>query len=69
MSSVPTRWLKFLTTAGHGRKQEEIPQEELEEMKDANEIDHGEMELKKSQVLWCRGLNRIATQVWIPIKR
>uniref|UniRef100_A0AAQ4R3H6 Calcium-transporting ATPase n=1 Tax=Gasterosteus aculeatus aculeatus TaxID=481459 RepID=A0AAQ4R3H6_GASAC len=63
VSSVPTRWLKFLTTAGHGRKQEEIPQEELEEMKDANEIDHGEMELKKSQVLWCRGLNRIATQI------
>ncbi|KAM8892657.1 plasma membrane calcium-transporting ATPase 1-like isoform 2-T5 [Spinachia spinachia] len=63
VSSVPTRWLKFLTTAGHGRKQEEIPQEELEEMKDENEIDHGEMELKKSQVLWCRGLNRISTQI------
>ncbi|XP_054476775.1 plasma membrane calcium-transporting ATPase 1-like [Anoplopoma fimbria] len=63
VSSIPTRWLKFLKTAGHGRQQEEIPQEELEEMKDVNEIDHGEMELKKSQVLWCRGLNRISTQI------
>ncbi|XP_068585031.1 plasma membrane calcium-transporting ATPase 1-like [Cebidichthys violaceus] len=63
VSSVPTRWLKFLKTAGHGRQQEEIPQEELEEMKDVNEIDHAEMELKKSQVLWCRSLNRISTQI------
>lgn len=65
MSSVPTRWLKFLTTAGHGTQQEEIPEEELEEMDDLDEIDHAEMELRRGQVLWCRGLNRIQTQVWL----
>ncbi|XP_049428986.1 plasma membrane calcium-transporting ATPase 1-like [Epinephelus fuscoguttatus] len=63
VSSVPTSWLKFLKTAGHGTQQEEIPEEELEEMKDLDEIDHAEMELKRGQVLWCRGLNRISTQI------
>lgn len=63
VSSVPTRWLKFLTTVGHGTQQEEIPEEELEEMDDLDEIDHAEMELRRGQVLWCRGLNRIQTQV------
>uniref|UniRef100_A0A3P8X618 Calcium-transporting ATPase n=1 Tax=Cynoglossus semilaevis TaxID=244447 RepID=A0A3P8X618_CYNSE len=63
VSSVPTKWLKFLKTAGHGTQQEEIPEEELEEMKDLDEIDHAEMELRRGQVLWCRGLNRIQTQI------
>ncbi|XP_023275741.1 plasma membrane calcium-transporting ATPase 1-like [Seriola lalandi dorsalis] len=63
VSSIPTNWLKFLKTAGHGTQQEEIPEEELEEMKDLDAIDHAEMELKRSQVLWCRGLNRIQTQI------
>ncbi|XP_029951494.1 plasma membrane calcium-transporting ATPase 1-like [Salarias fasciatus] len=63
VSSVPTKWLKFLATAGHGTQQEEIPEEELEEMKDLDEIDHAEMELKKGQVLWCRSLGRIQTQI------
>ncbi|KAM8861779.1 plasma membrane calcium-transporting ATPase 1-like [Synchiropus picturatus] len=63
VSSIPTSWLKFLKTAGHGTKQEEIPEEELEEMKDLDEIDHAEMELRRGQVLWCRGLNRIQTQI------
>ncbi|XP_029288897.1 plasma membrane calcium-transporting ATPase 4 isoform X2 [Cottoperca gobio] len=63
VSSVPTSWLKFLKTAGHGTQQEEIPEDELEEMKDQDEIDHAEMELKRGQVLWCRGLNRISTQI------
>ncbi|XP_072242577.1 plasma membrane calcium-transporting ATPase 1-like [Leuresthes tenuis] len=63
VSSVPTSWLKFLKTAGHGTQQEEIPEEELEEMKDKDEIDHAEMELRRGQVLWCRGLNRIQTQI------
>lgn len=63
MSSVPTSWLKFLKPAGHGTQQEEIPEEELEEMNDLDEIDHAEMELRRGQVLWCRGLNRIQTQV------
>ncbi|XP_032378790.1 plasma membrane calcium-transporting ATPase 1 [Etheostoma spectabile] len=63
VSSVPTRWLRFLKTAGHGTQQEEIPEAEMEEMEDQDEIDHAEMELKRGQVLWCRGLNRISTQI------
>uniref|UniRef100_A0A4W6FHN1 Calcium-transporting ATPase n=1 Tax=Lates calcarifer TaxID=8187 RepID=A0A4W6FHN1_LATCA len=63
VSSVPTSWLKFLKTAGHGTQQEEIPEEELEEMKDLDAIDHAEMELRRGQVLWCRGLQRIQTQI------
>ncbi|XP_040894572.1 plasma membrane calcium-transporting ATPase 1-like isoform X1 [Toxotes jaculatrix] len=63
VSSVPTNWLKFLKTAGHGTQQEEIPEDELEEMKDLDAIDHAEMELRRGQVLWCRGLNRIQTQI------
>ncbi|KAM9352123.1 plasma membrane calcium-transporting ATPase 1-like isoform 1-T1 [Symphorus nematophorus] len=63
VSSIPTSWLKFLKTAGHGTQQEEIPEEELEEMKDLDEIDHAEMELRRGHVLWCRGLNRIQTQI------
>ncbi|XP_062276420.1 plasma membrane calcium-transporting ATPase 1-like isoform X10 [Scomber scombrus] len=63
VSSVPTSWLKFLKSAGHGTQQEEIPEEELEEMKDLDEIDHAEMEMKRGQVLWCRGLGRIQTQI------
>ncbi|TKS73820.1 Plasma membrane calcium-transporting ATPase 1 [Collichthys lucidus] len=63
VSSVPTSWLKFLKTAGHGTQQEEIPEEELEEMKDLDEIDHAEMEMRRGHVLWCRGLNRIQTQI------
>ncbi len=50
-------------TAGHGTQKEEISEDELEEMEDLDEIDHAEMELRKGQVLWCRGLNRIQTQV------
>uniref|UniRef100_A0A667Z9I3 Calcium-transporting ATPase n=1 Tax=Myripristis murdjan TaxID=586833 RepID=A0A667Z9I3_9TELE len=63
VSTIPTSRLKFLKTAGHGRQQDEIPEDELEEMKDKDEIDHAEMELKRGQVLWCRGLNRIQTQI------
>ncbi|XP_037624639.1 plasma membrane calcium-transporting ATPase 1-like isoform X1 [Sebastes umbrosus] len=65
VSSVPTRWLKFLKTAGHGTQQDEIPEDELEEMKDQDEIDHAEMELKRGKVLWVRSLNRISTQIHV----
>ncbi|XP_007568579.1 plasma membrane calcium-transporting ATPase 1-like [Poecilia formosa] len=63
VSSVPTSWLRFLKTAGHGTQQEEIPEEELEELQDKDEIDHAEMELRRGQALWCRSLNRIQTQI------
>uniref|UniRef100_A0A6Q2WTF7 Calcium-transporting ATPase n=1 Tax=Esox lucius TaxID=8010 RepID=A0A6Q2WTF7_ESOLU len=55
--------LKFLKSAGHGTQQEEIPEEELEEMENQDEIDHAEMEMRRGQVLWCRGLGRIQTQI------
>uniref|UniRef100_A0A8C7MVX6 Calcium-transporting ATPase n=1 Tax=Oncorhynchus kisutch TaxID=8019 RepID=A0A8C7MVX6_ONCKI len=63
VTTVPTSRLKFLKSAGHGTQQEEIPEDELEEMEDLDEIDHGEMEMRRGQVLWCRGLGRIQTQV------
>ncbi|XP_063052297.1 plasma membrane calcium-transporting ATPase 4 [Engraulis encrasicolus] len=63
ISTIPTSRLKFLVTAGHGTQKEEIPEEELEELEDLDEIDHAEMELRRGQVLWCRGLNRIQTQI------
>ncbi|XP_068459236.1 plasma membrane calcium-transporting ATPase 1-like isoform X2 [Clinocottus analis] len=65
VSSVPTRWLKFLRTAGHGRRQEEILEEELKEMKDEDEIDLAKIELKRSQALWCRSLSRVLSQVGV----
>uniref|UniRef100_A0A8C7U951 Calcium-transporting ATPase n=1 Tax=Oncorhynchus mykiss TaxID=8022 RepID=A0A8C7U951_ONCMY len=63
VTTVPTSRLKFLKSAGHGTQQEEIPEDELEEMDDLDEIDHGEMEMRRGQVLWCRGLGRIQTQI------
>lgn len=63
ISSIPTSRLKFLKTAGHGTQKEEIPDEELEELDDLEEIDHAERELRRGQILWFRGLNRIQTQV------
>ncbi|XP_069612625.1 plasma membrane calcium-transporting ATPase 4-like isoform X4 [Ranitomeya imitator] len=59
--TVPTSRLKFLKEAGHGPMKEDIPHEELPE--DVDEIDHAEMELRKGQILWFRGLNRIQTQM------
>ncbi|KAM7422005.1 hypothetical protein PAMA_010200 [Pampus argenteus] len=61
ISAIPTHRLKFLKEAGHGITKEEIPEEELTE--DADEIDHAEMELRRGQILWFRGLNRIQTQM------
>uniref|UniRef100_A0A673ZWV3 Calcium-transporting ATPase n=1 Tax=Salmo trutta TaxID=8032 RepID=A0A673ZWV3_SALTR len=63
VTTVPTSRLKFLKSAGHGTQQAEIPEEELEEMEDLDEIDHAEMEMRRGQVLWCRGLGRIQTQI------
>uniref|UniRef100_A0A8C6UF28 Calcium-transporting ATPase n=1 Tax=Neogobius melanostomus TaxID=47308 RepID=A0A8C6UF28_9GOBI len=63
ISTIPTSRLKFLKTAGHGTQKEEIPDEELEELDDMEEIDHAERELRRGQILWFRGLNRIQTQM------
>ncbi|KAE8611737.1 hypothetical protein XENTR_v10012578 [Xenopus tropicalis] len=61
ITSIPTSRLKFLKGAGHLTQKEEIPEEELNE--DVEEIDHAERELRRGQILWFRGLNRIQTQI------
>ncbi|XP_040264674.1 plasma membrane calcium-transporting ATPase 1 isoform X2 [Bufo bufo] len=61
VTSIPTSRLKFLKEAGHGTHKDEIPEEELAE--DTEEIDHAERELRRGQILWFRGLNRIQTQI------
>ncbi|XP_028303662.1 plasma membrane calcium-transporting ATPase 2-like isoform X5 [Gouania willdenowi] len=61
ITAIPTHHLKFLKEAGHGITKEEIHEEELTE--GADEIDHAEMELRRGQILWFRGLNRIQTQM------
>ncbi|XP_053083049.1 plasma membrane calcium-transporting ATPase 4 isoform X5 [Pangasianodon hypophthalmus] len=61
ISAIPTHRLKFLTTVGHGSTKEEMQKEE--QIEDVDEIDHAEMELRRGQILWFRGLNRIQTQM------
>ncbi|XP_016427547.1 plasma membrane calcium-transporting ATPase 3-like isoform X4 [Sinocyclocheilus rhinocerous] len=62
IASVPTHQLKFLKEAGHGPAPDEIMDEDLAE--DEEEIiDHAERELRRGQILWFRGLNRIQTQI------
>ncbi|CAM9967419.1 unnamed protein product [Lampetra fluviatilis] len=61
IASVPSHRLKFLREAGKGSTEEEQrPGEEDEE-----EIDHAERELRRGQILWFRGLNRIQTQMGV----
>ncbi|XP_072287806.1 plasma membrane calcium-transporting ATPase 3 isoform X4 [Pyxicephalus adspersus] len=61
ISTIPTSQLKCLKEAGHGPGKDEITDEELAE--DEEEIDHAERELRRGQILWFRGLNRIQTQI------
>ncbi|XP_033008619.1 plasma membrane calcium-transporting ATPase 4 isoform X2 [Lacerta agilis] len=61
ISSIPNKQLMFLKEAGHGINKEDINDEEYTEGLD--EIDHAEMELRRGQILWFRGLNRIQTQI------
>ncbi|XP_057218480.1 plasma membrane calcium-transporting ATPase 4 isoform X4 [Triplophysa rosa] len=61
ISAIPTHRLKFLKEAGHGIPKEEIAEDVLTEGDD--EIDLVDMELRRGQVLWFRGLNRIQTQM------
>uniref|UniRef100_A0A8C5CH68 Calcium-transporting ATPase n=1 Tax=Gadus morhua TaxID=8049 RepID=A0A8C5CH68_GADMO len=61
ITAIPTHRLKFLMEAGHSSTKEQIQQEGLNEGTD--EIDHAEMELRRGQILWFRGLNRIQTQI------
>ncbi|KAM9572519.1 plasma membrane calcium-transporting ATPase 4-like [Trichechus inunguis] len=59
ISAIPTQSLKFLKEAGHGTTKEEI----TKDAEGMDEIDHAEMELRRGQILWFRGLNRIQTQI------
>ncbi|XP_003792298.1 plasma membrane calcium-transporting ATPase 4 [Otolemur garnettii] len=59
ISAIPTQSLKFLKEAGHGTAKEEINKD----AEGLDEIDHAEMELRRGQILWFRGLNRIQTQI------
>uniref|UniRef100_F7ELD2 Calcium-transporting ATPase n=1 Tax=Monodelphis domestica TaxID=13616 RepID=F7ELD2_MONDO len=61
IATIPTSHLKFLKEAGHGPGKDEIADEEMAE--DEEEIDHAERELRRGQILWFRGLNRIQTQM------
>ncbi|XP_044161755.1 plasma membrane calcium-transporting ATPase 3 isoform X2 [Bufo gargarizans] len=61
ISTIPTSHLKCLKEAGHGPGKDEITDEEMAE--DEDEIDHAERELRRGQILWFRGLNRIQTQI------
>ncbi|XP_073496036.1 plasma membrane calcium-transporting ATPase 3 isoform X3 [Phyllobates terribilis] len=61
ISTIPTSQLKCLKEAGHGPGKDEITDEEMAE--DEEEIDHAERELRRGQILWFRGLNRIQTQM------
>ncbi|XP_073496033.1 plasma membrane calcium-transporting ATPase 3 isoform X1 [Phyllobates terribilis] len=61
ISTIPTSQLKCLKEAGHGPGKDEITDEEMAE--DEEEIDHAERELRRGQILWFRGLNRIQTQI------
>uniref|UniRef100_A0A668AEW6 Calcium-transporting ATPase n=1 Tax=Myripristis murdjan TaxID=586833 RepID=A0A668AEW6_9TELE len=61
ITSIPTSHLKCLKEAGHGPAEDEIMDEDLAE--DEEEIDYAERELRRGQILWFRGLNRIQTQI------
>lgn len=67
IASIPTSQLKCLKEAGHGPGKDEMTDEELAEGEE--EIDHAERELRRGQILWFRGLNRIQTQVSCPATR
>ncbi|KAM3844133.1 plasma membrane calcium-transporting ATPase 3 isoform 8-T8 [Vipera latastei] len=61
IATIPTSHLKCLKEAGHGPGKDEMTDEEMAE--DEEEIDHAERELRRGQILWFRGLNRIQTQM------
>ncbi|XP_018425627.1 PREDICTED: plasma membrane calcium-transporting ATPase 3 isoform X1 [Nanorana parkeri] len=61
IATVPTSHLKCLKEAGHGPGKDEMTDEDMAE--DEEEIDHAERELRRGQILWFRGLNRIQTQI------
>uniref|UniRef100_UPI0037E70877 plasma membrane calcium-transporting ATPase 2 isoform X5 n=1 Tax=Semicossyphus pulcher TaxID=241346 RepID=UPI0037E70877 len=61
IASIPNARLRFLRRAGQLTQKDEMPEEDVNE--DNEEIDHAERELRRGQILWFRGLNRIQTQI------
>ncbi|CAL8326300.1 unnamed protein product [Merluccius merluccius] len=61
IATVPTERLPCLKEAGLGLEPGEEEGEEMAE--DEEEIDCAERELRRGQILWFRGLNRIQTQM------
>ncbi|XP_036389491.1 plasma membrane calcium-transporting ATPase 2-like isoform X5 [Megalops cyprinoides] len=61
IATIPNSRLNFLKGAGQLTYKEEVPEEELND--EEEEIDHGERELRRGQILWFRGLSRIQTQM------
>ncbi|KAI1890397.1 hypothetical protein AGOR_G00153300 [Albula goreensis] len=61
IATIPNSKLRFLRGAGQLTQKDEMPEEEMNE--DNEEIDHAERELRRGQILWFRGLNRIQTQI------
>ena len=61
VTSVPTSHFKCLKEAGPGTGADDNMDEDMAD--DEDEIDHAERELRRGQILWFRGLNRIQTQV------
>ncbi|XP_041747788.1 plasma membrane calcium-transporting ATPase 2 isoform X10 [Coregonus clupeaformis] len=62
IATIPNSKLRFLRGAGQLTKKNEMPGDE-DMSEDNEEIDHAERELRRGQVLWFRGLNRIQTQI------
>nr|XP_015814582.2 plasma membrane calcium-transporting ATPase 2 isoform X10 [Nothobranchius furzeri] len=61
IASIPNSKLRFLRRAGQLTQKDELPEEDVSE--ENQEIDHAERELRRGQILWFRGLNRIQTQI------
>ncbi|KAM4613130.1 plasma membrane calcium-transporting ATPase 2 isoform 4-T4 [Polymixia lowei] len=61
IATIPNGRLRFLRGAGQLSRKDELPEEDINE--DNEEIDHAERELRRGQILWFRGLNRIQTQI------
>lgn len=67
IATIPNLKLRFLRRAGQLTHKDELPEEDVNE--ENEEIDHAERELRRGQILWFRGLNRIQTQVRMCIRK
>ncbi|XP_015256073.1 PREDICTED: plasma membrane calcium-transporting ATPase 2-like isoform X3 [Cyprinodon variegatus] len=61
IATIPNSNLRFLRRAGQLTQKDELPEDDVNE--ENEEIDHAERELRRGQILWFRGLNRIQTQI------